>query len=113
MRLEHLLRIYAASSPLNGIGLPFLIILSYVQSMMHLLIAVNRFTAFFFPLAHSSLWNNRVVGGTTVVVLTASALLHVAPCYIVPVPGVRYSDGQINGTSDRSCCYNHYTVKAV
>lgn len=83
------MRFYAPTpSPLDGIGFPLTIILSYAQSMMHLLIAVNRFTAFFLPMAHSSIWSRRVVVGTTVTLLFASVLLHAAPCYTVPLQDV-------------------------
>lgn len=56
----------------------------YAQSMLHLLIAVNRFTAFFAPLSHDSLWGPRVVGGSLAASLVLAVLLHVIPFYGLP-----------------------------
>lgn len=56
----------------------------YAQSMLHLLIAVNRFTAFFAPMSHDSLWSPRVVGGSLVASMLLAVLLHVVPYYAPP-----------------------------
>lgn len=60
-------------------------VLIYVQGMLHTLIAVNRFTAFFFPMKHSSLWNKHVVAGSLAMVAVIAILLHLVPRYIVPL----------------------------
>lgn len=65
----------------------------YAQSAMHLLIAVNRFTAFFFPLEHSSIWNSRVMGGSIAASAALSVLLHVVPYYGLTLLGVCKWDG--------------------
>lgn len=56
--------------------------------MLHLLIAVNRLTAFFWPFKHSSMWSIRVTAWTILVALLASAILHIVPYYALPLMGV-------------------------
>lgn len=69
---------------------PMNMVPTYAQTMLHTLIAVNRFTAFFYPLNHASMWNKRVVRGTLAGVTLLSILLHAIPFYafpwIVPFP---------------------------
>lgn len=57
----------------------------YAQSMLHMLIAINRFTAFFYPMDHSTIWSNRLTGGTIVAVMVLSVLLHIVPFYGIPL----------------------------
>ncbi|KAH7704962.1 hypothetical protein AAVH_27842, partial [Aphelenchoides avenae] len=57
--------------------------LRIIHSILHVLIAANRLTAFFFPLEHSSIWRNRVVVGSTAAVLVTSVLLHIVSFYLL------------------------------
>lgn len=53
--------------------------------MMHLVIALNRYTAFFYPMEHSHIWRCRMVGGSIAGVAVLSVMLHVVPLYILPL----------------------------
>lgn len=56
----------------------------YMQSMMHLIIATNCFTAFFFPFDHDSLWSKRLVGGSIAAATMLSIMLHAVPLHVLP-----------------------------
>lgn len=56
--------------------------LVYAQSMLHAIIAVNRFTAFFFPMTHSEIWSQRTVRWSLASVAALSLTMHVLPKYI-------------------------------
>ncbi|KAH7712818.1 hypothetical protein AAVH_19851 [Aphelenchoides avenae] len=79
-----------AANVLYGIYSPVVlhimyIVPTYAQSMLHLLIAINRLTAFFYPLDHSTIWSNRVTATTIAVAVALSILLHFAPFYLLPL----------------------------
>ncbi|KAH7698637.1 hypothetical protein AAVH_34268 [Aphelenchoides avenae] len=58
---------------------------SCAQAMLHLTIAANRFTAFFFPLEHSRIWSKRLISITFGVIGLCALLLHTAPLYGLPL----------------------------
>lgn len=61
------------------------IVPTYAQSMLHLLIAINRFTAFFYPLDQSTIWSDRATAAAIIVVAALSTLLHFIPFYLIPL----------------------------
>jgi hypothetical protein len=72
----------------------FGIILPCAQAMLHLLIATNRFTAFFFPLNHSSIWNKRLTYGPILAVVVLSISVFVGTIYglrLIPDDGSYYN----------------------
>ncbi|KAH7719225.1 hypothetical protein AAVH_13290 [Aphelenchoides avenae] len=86
----------------------FGIILPCAQAMLHLLIAANRFTAFFFPLSHSSIWNKRrtFVPILSVVVLSISV-------YVGTIYGLRlFPDDGTSGEPWNNFAYFYVPVCA-
>lgn len=67
--------VYVQSQNAVGIAMPC------AQAMLHLLIAANRFTAFFYPLDHSAIWRKRMIIGPIVVALVLSILVYVGAYY--------------------------------
>ncbi|KAH7715274.1 hypothetical protein AAVH_17364, partial [Aphelenchoides avenae] len=54
-------------------------IIAYAQSLLHLVIVITRFTAFCFPLAHSSAWSSRNVLVVFIAIAAGSVSLGVGP----------------------------------
>lgn len=52
--------------------------------MLHVAMAVNRFTAFYCPLTQSYIWRRRNVLVWLLCIVLTSLLLHVVPQYVVP-----------------------------
>lgn len=86
-------------------------VLVYVQAMLHTLVAVNRFTAFFFPLKHSSMWTNRVVIMSTAVVAALATLFHFVPRQMAAIwmknPRRNFGDSLYGTQVDFLSCLRH------
>lgn len=55
----------------------------YAQSLLHLLIAVNRCTALFAPLSHDLLWSPRIVAGSLAGTFLFAVLLHMVQYFVM------------------------------